>query len=140
LMFKDSKFCPECGAEADDKFNRVYECVRENLGRTPIYSIMTHCGLSREQAVSYLEKLGSMGYVAGNIRQGYWLTAMGAGIFKEKEPKKEENIEAEINQVFEYLSMHKNAGLSQISNELNLPILKVRDALKKLKERGKITS
>jgi Mn-dependent DtxR family transcriptional regulator len=138
-MLKDSKYCPECGTEANEKFSCIYECVRKNVGITPLHTIMTYCGISREQAVSYLEKLKSMKYVTGNIRDGYVLTAAGAAIFKEKKPSKEENIEAEIKLVFEYLSMHKDAGLSEISKELNMPILKVRDALKKLKERGKIT-
>jgi hypothetical protein len=140
LMPKDSKYCTECGAESNDKFNRVFKCVRENIGRTPIYVIMTYSGISREQAVSYLEKLKSMKYVTGNIRDGYLITAAGAGIFKEKEPKKEENIETEIRLVLAYLSQHREASLSQIAKELNLPILRVRDALKKLKERGKIAS
>jgi Mn-dependent DtxR family transcriptional regulator len=140
LMLKGSKYCPECGAEANDKFSCIYECVRKNVGITPLHTIIAYCGISREQAVPYLKKLKSMKYVTGNIRDGYVLTATGAGIFKEKKPSKEENIEAEIKLVFEYLCMHKDAGLSQISKELNIPILKVRDALKKLKERGKITS
>jgi predicted transcriptional regulator len=140
LMPKDSKYCTECGAEANDKFSRVFECVRENVGITPIHFITTYCGISKEQAIPYLEKLKTMKYVTGNIRDGYLLTAAGAGIYKEKELKKEENIETEIKQVLAFLSQHKDASLFQISKDLNLPILKVRDVLKKLKERGKIAS
>jgi predicted ester cyclase len=93
LMPKDSKYCPECKAEANDQFNRVFKCIRENISKTPIYLIMAYCGISREQAFSYLEKLKAMRYITGNIREGYSITAAGAGIFKEKEQGKRISLE-----------------------------------------------
>jgi predicted ester cyclase len=92
-MPKDSKHCPECKAEANDQFNRVFKCIRENISKTPIYLIMAYCGMTRVQAFPYLEKLKTMRYVTGNMREGYSITATGAAIFKEKEQGKTASLE-----------------------------------------------
>jgi C-1 hydroxylase len=117
LMPKDSKYCIECGIEANDKFSRVFKCVRENIGRTPIYLIMTYSGLSREQAVSYLEKLKTMRYVTGNIRDGYLITAAGAGIFKETEQGKITSLEknkAVVRRLVEAFNKHDLSLLDEL--------------------------
>jgi len=117
LMPEDFKYCTVCGTEANDKFNRVFKCIRENIGRTPIYLIMTYSGLSREQAVSYLEKLKTLRYVTGNIRDGYLITAAGAGIFKEKEQGKMASLEknkAIIRSLYEAFNKHNPALLDEL--------------------------
>jgi predicted transcriptional regulator len=56
---------------------RVYEYLKKERERIQVHKVMRQCGLSRAEAIEILEELKSKGYIAGNAREGYWLTREG---------------------------------------------------------------
>lgn len=113
--------------------SRVYGYLKYTPGRIHVHHVIEGCGIPREESVTILQKLKSMGYIAGNAKDGYWLTP------KELSPSIEKAVqEVAIDKVFSYLEVHREISLSQIAEGLHLPTLKVKELLEELDRRGKI--
>ncbi|MCS7120045.1 MAG: hypothetical protein RMJ07_02870 [Nitrososphaerota archaeon] len=56
---------------------RVCEYIKRESGRIQVHNVMLHCGLSRDETIMILEDLKAKGILAGNAKDGYWLTREG---------------------------------------------------------------